>query len=199
MPMLLVLMGLAFNLINGSLQGAWLFIHPVTIDNSAWLGNWRFVTGVDSFWHRRYGDSTWIPASRRLTAIAQEGESRRILHPALRNVPLGFLPELPRRNRRVDRLGAADMEPGWTGIRSVDDGQPCAACPGTPPLVSRTVSGLPGQAEGPRTGPLLSPDQARRLPWPRAVDTLRRSCVCWIAIFIREWLVPFMAFVCPGL
>ena len=44
MPVLLMLMGLAFNLINGSLQGAWLFIHP-TIDSSAWLGNWRFVTG----------------------------------------------------------------------------------------------------------------------------------------------------------
>ena len=44
MPMLLMLMGLVFNLINGSLQGAWLFIHP-TIDSSAWLGNWLFITG----------------------------------------------------------------------------------------------------------------------------------------------------------
>ena len=37
MPVLLMLMGLAFNLVNGSLHGAWLFVHPV-ISDSEWLG-----------------------------------------------------------------------------------------------------------------------------------------------------------------
>ena len=48
MPVLLMLMGLAFNLINGSLQGTWLFIHPV-IDGADWLGDWRFATGCVVF------------------------------------------------------------------------------------------------------------------------------------------------------
>ena len=48
MPVLLMLMGLAFNLVNGSLHGAWLFVHPV-ISDSEWLGGWQFIAGAVMF------------------------------------------------------------------------------------------------------------------------------------------------------
>ena len=48
MPVLLMLMGLVFNLINGSLHGAWLFVHPV-VTGTDWLGDWRFATGAAVF------------------------------------------------------------------------------------------------------------------------------------------------------
>ena len=48
MPMLLMLMGLVFNLINGSLQSAWLFVRPVA-SSVDWLSDWRFTAGVAVF------------------------------------------------------------------------------------------------------------------------------------------------------
>ncbi|MBC8245175.1 MAG: 3-oxo-5-alpha-steroid 4-dehydrogenase [Verrucomicrobia bacterium] len=48
MPVLLMLMGLLFNLINGSLHGTWLFVHPGVIGTD-WLGDWRFATGAVVF------------------------------------------------------------------------------------------------------------------------------------------------------
>ena len=48
MPVLLMLMGLVFNLINGSLQAVWLFVHPV-VNSADWLDDWRFATGAAVF------------------------------------------------------------------------------------------------------------------------------------------------------
>mgnify|MGYP002700234523 CR=1 FL=1 len=48
MPVLLMLMGLAFNLVNGSLHGAWLFVHPL-ISVSEWLGGWQSIAGAVLF------------------------------------------------------------------------------------------------------------------------------------------------------
>ena len=65
MPVLLMLMGLAFNLVNGSLHGAWLFVHPV-ISDSQWLGGWQFIAGAVMF---AGGMALNIDSSRRLLRL----------------------------------------------------------------------------------------------------------------------------------
>ena len=65
MPLLLMLMGLAFNFVNGSLHGAWLFIHPA-IGDSQWLGGWQFIAGVGVF---GIGAAINLDSTRRLLRL----------------------------------------------------------------------------------------------------------------------------------
>src|SRR5262249_38348570 len=67
---------------------------------------------------------------------------------ARRPVRAGVVPQLPGRDRRVVRLGAADLLGGRTGVRAVDRRQPAAAGAVAPSLLPREVSRLPAGAQG---------------------------------------------------
>ncbi len=68
MPALLMVCGMLFNMVNGSLLGAWLFIHP-TVADSRWLASWPFVAGCVLF---GIGMAVNFDSSRRLLRLRRE-------------------------------------------------------------------------------------------------------------------------------
>ena len=118
MPLAIMAMGILFNLLNGYMQGQWIFhlapegMYGIDWFMSPWfiLGTLLFFTGMLVNWHSDYiirhlrkpGDTPPLSASKR-------------------DVPLRYFRQLLRRNSRVGRLGDTHLFTFRTCVSLVDD------------------------------------------------------------------------------
>ena len=114
MPLAIMSMGILFNLLNGYMQGQWIFhlapegMYGIDWFMSPWfiLGTLLFFTGMLVNWHSDY-------------------IIRHLRNPPLsaskRDVPLRYFRQLLRRNSRVGRLGDTHLFTFRTCVSLVDD------------------------------------------------------------------------------
>ena len=114
MPLAIMSMGILFNLLNGYMQGQWIFhlapegMYGIDWFMSPWfiLGTLLFFTGMLVNWHSDY-------------------IIRHLRYPPLsaskRDVPLRYFRQLLRRNSRVGRLGDTHLFTFRTCVSLVDD------------------------------------------------------------------------------
>ena len=114
MPLAIMSMGILFNLLNGYMQGQWIFhlapegMYGIDWFMSPWfiLGTLLFFTGMLVNWHSDY----IIRHLRKPPLSASK-----------RDVPLRYFRQLLRRNSRVGRLGDTHLFTFRTCVSLVDD------------------------------------------------------------------------------
>jgi 3-oxo-5-alpha-steroid 4-dehydrogenase 1 len=126
-PILTVLMAIAFNVTNASLN-AYAISHGALRHVESWFTDPRFAIGVALF----------------LAGWAVNLQSDAILR--------RLVSKLSGRDHRVVRLGARRLDLGRRRLRVLHDREPAAARAVASPLVSREVPRLPARAEGDPSG-----------------------------------------------
>lgn len=119
MPLAIMSMGILFNLLNGYMQGEWIFyLSPEGMYHSGWFtsawfiaGSLLFFAGMLMNWHSDYI----------IRHLRKPGDTRHYL--PQRDVPLCYFRQLSGRNHRMGRLGNTDLFTVRTCILLVDSGQ----------------------------------------------------------------------------
>ena len=101
MPLSIVCMSIVFNLANAYLNARWIYTFGPELP-TAWLADPRFLIGVALF---AFGYWVNHQSDRILFDLRKPG-SAGYSHSVRRLLPIRLVPELLRRARRVDRLGA---------------------------------------------------------------------------------------------
>ncbi len=138
LPVVIALMGACFNVVNGCLQGAWLFwIGPERAGD--WLVSPAFLAGTGLFLAGVVINRSADAALRALRPAGETGYS----------IPRGGLYE---RVSCPNYLGEIVQWLGWAlatwslpglAFAALDDREPAAACSRAPPLVSGALRRLP--------------------------------------------------------
>ncbi len=77
MPVSILLMGVVFNVLNGLIQGEWLFyLAPDDLYTDAWLGTWPFIAGVLVFFA---GMAINMHSDRVIRHLRRPGDTRHYL------------------------------------------------------------------------------------------------------------------------
>ncbi len=114
MPLVIIICGVVFNIINAYMIGGWLFyVSPADTYPVSWLWSPLFILGTVIF----LGDKS--PFRPYHQAFAPSGRQRP-LHPAGWNVPLRHFRQLFRRSHRMAWLRHSYMEPRRTRLRGLD-------------------------------------------------------------------------------
>lgn len=118
MPLAIMSMGILFNLLNGYMQGEWIFyLSPEGMYHSGWFTSAWFIAGSLLFFAGMF--MNWLRTIS--PSFAQTGGYPSLSAPK-RDVPLCYFRQLSGRNHRMGRLGNTDLFIVRTCILLVDSG-----------------------------------------------------------------------------
>ena len=137
MPVTVMLMGVVFNILNGFIQGEWLFyLAPDNRYTVSWLTTPQFIIGTLVFFT---GMAINLHSDNVIRHLRKPGSARQGV------VFSGNFGQLFRRNCRMDRICHSYLVDCRCRVRLVDICQSCAACrchiPPLPGRVRRTTYG----------------------------------------------------------
>ena len=118
MPLAIMAMGILFNLLNGYMQGQWIFhLAPEGMYGIDWFMSPWFILGTLLFFYWYAGE---LALGLYHPAFAKAGRYPP-LSASKRDVPLRYFRQLLRRNSRVGRLGDTHLFTFRTCVSLVDD------------------------------------------------------------------------------
>ena len=144
-PLLIVGSGFLFNLINAYINAR--FVSSMGEYSTEWLSDPRFLAGLAIF---LAGMTLNIRSDNALLKLRSTGKHR-LRDPPRRRIPLRVVPQLPRRNHRMGRLGAGHLVPRRLRLLPLHRRQPGPQGPQPPQVVPRALPRLSPQPKGPDT------------------------------------------------
>ena len=124
MPAGIMLMGITFNLLNGYMQGEWIFyLAPQDMYTKSWLHSPQFIVGTILFFT---GMAINIQSDHIVRHLRKPGDTNHYL-PKKRPVQICDISQLLWRNRGMVRICNPDLECKRSCFRLVDICKPCTS------------------------------------------------------------------------